>query len=274
MAEDLTPTHYGRSDIVERILAALPSDTDQAALKPQDLFAFDQLHGRELLATRDHVDRLAPRAGETILDIGSGIGGPARFIAANHDVSVQGIDLSPQFIDAARRLTAKTGQAERVSFVEASAEHMPFEDESFDGAVCLYVGMNLPDKPAVLREARRVLRPGGRLIWSEALETGHGPLPFPLPWASAPDASHTSTRPQLEAAISSAGLEILAAVDETPLILELARAAMQAGRAPDPGIRVANETVLGPDFLLHRKNYVGGLMTGALLSMVYELRRP
>lgn len=273
MAEDVSQTHYGRSDIVERILAALPPGTDLAALQPQDLFAFDQLHGRELLATKDHVARLAPQPGEIILDIGSGIGGPARFMAASHEVTLTGLDLSPQFVAAARRLTELTGLAGRVTFVEGSAEQMPFEGESFDGAMCLYVGMNLPAKLAVLREAHRVLRPGGRLIWSEALETGSAPLPFPLPWAGSAATSHTSTRPQLEAAIANGGFETVTAVEETGLIIDMARAAMQSGRPPDPGMRVANETVLGPEFMAHRKNYIGGLMSGALISMVYVLRR-
>ncbi len=271
MSDDVT-SHYGQNDIIGNILAALPNP-GATRLSPADLFPFDQLHGRELLATRDHVARLAPQPGENILDIGSGIGGPARFIASTFGCDVTGIDLTPQFVAAAKYFTTLTGLDSLVHFDQGDATAMPYEDGRFDASVCFYVGMNLPDHQAVLAEAFRVLKPGGRLLWTEAIMTGAVPIAFPLPWSRTAETSHTVTRATFEAALAKAGFELTAVSDETSAHVELAKAVMQSGIQPPPGVRAANETVLGPDFIEHRKNYIKNLMSGALVSLVFEARR-
>ena len=154
--------HYGSAGIVERVLAAIPgSDRPEFELKATDLFRFDQLHGRELVATKEHAARLSPGTSDHVLDVGSGIGGPARYMAHTFGCHVTGVDVTPQFVAAASRLTEACGLSELVQFLEADAEKLPLEDAAFDAATCFYVGMNLSDKPAVIREVHRVLKPGG-----------------------------------------------------------------------------------------------------------------
>ena len=173
--------HYGSTGIVERVLAAIPgSENPDFRLKAPDLFRFDQLHGRELVATREHAARLSPGALDHVLDIGSGIGGPARYMAHTFGCHVTGVDVTPQFVAASSQLTEACGLSDLVEFREIDAVKLPFEDASFDAATCFYVGMNL-DKPGVIKEVHRVLKPGGRFIWTEVvLAEGQSAL-YPLP---------------------------------------------------------------------------------------------
>jgi SAM-dependent methyltransferase len=149
------------------------------------LYPLDQLHGRQIAATREHLPRLRLDEGKHVLDVGSGIGGPARFMAATWGCRVTGIDLTAEFVAAARELTERCGLSGKVDFRRGDALHMPFADASFDRAACLHVAMNIADKPGLLREIRRVLKPSGRLVWSEIVRRAappdypsHGPRSF------------------------------------------------------------------------------------------------
>src|SRR6478672_4193870 len=135
--------HYRASGLTERLKTALTAlGPDEQRLTPQQLATLDQFHTRGLAATVE----LAKLAGITtdmsVLDVGSGVGGPARFLAATYGCQVMGIDLSESFVDAARYLTKRTGQSERVSFEAASALDLPFDDGRFDVVLLQHVAMN------------------------------------------------------------------------------------------------------------------------------------
>ncbi|MDB5506184.1 MAG: hypothetical protein JWR75_822 [Devosia sp.] len=266
-ADHAIVAHYSSSAITARILGALAERGDIAAgVTAEQLYPYDQLHGRELAATRDHVARLAPGPVSHVLDIGSGVGGPARYIAATTGARVTGIDLTPHFVVAATELTALVGLADTVDFVLGNAATLPFEDAKFDAAICFYVGMNLADKPAVLREIRRVLRPGGRLLWTEVV-AGTGAPKFPLPWAVDPERSHVGSEEDLRDGFMAAGFNCLDVVDETAAHLEVAARAQAAGAAPPPALVAVNEVVLGADFSERRRNYIASLISGSLRSV-------
>lgn len=265
--------HYGASDIVDRILAAVPwSAGGGTPLDPDRLFPFDQLHGRELLATRDHAARLNPEKRARLLDIGSGIGGPARYFASVFGCHVTGIDVTPEFVAAATELSRLSGLAGQVDFVEADAARMPFKATSFDHGYCFYVGMNLPDKPAVIGEAFRVLSAGAKLIWTEVTST-EGQAHYPLPWSRDTAGSHVVSRDTLVGSIRGAGFVVLSVDDETEAHLELARRAKAEGTLPPPGYMQANEVVLGPDFKERRLNYIRSLSEGSIASTVIVARK-
>ncbi|TJW06436.1 MAG: class I SAM-dependent methyltransferase [Mesorhizobium sp.] len=265
MAETDVVSHYGSNAIAARILAAVGKQ-DGGDLSPEMLFPYDQLHGRELAATRDHVERLAPQDDWRIIDIGSGVGGPARFVAAMTGARVTGIDLTPQFVEASIELTARVGLSEKADYVVGNATALPFADGSFDAAICFYVGMNVAAKTAVLQEIQRVLKPGGRLLWTEVV-AGSGDPQFPLPWARMPEASHVVDATTLRQNFLTAGFEILDWADETDAHVELALAAQRAGVRPTAEQIVVNEIVLGADFVERRRNYIKSLAAGALRSV-------
>jgi SAM-dependent methyltransferase len=265
--------HYGSQGLVDRILAAVPA-TRQARfqLGAPDLYPFDQLHGRELLATKDHAERLAPRRGQSVLDIGSGIGGPARYLATTYGCHVEGIDLTPEFVEAATDLSALCRLADEVHFARADATSLPFDGESFDAAVCFYVGMNLPRKAAVVAEAFRVLRRGGRIVWTEAVLSGHGEPVYPLPWAQDRATSFLVGQSVLEAMFREAGFTVEDVIDETEAHVELARQRAASGATPTREQQEANAVVLGPDHVGRRRNYIQSLSEGSLASQVIVAR--
>ncbi|PWJ86959.1 methyltransferase family protein [Mesorhizobium loti] len=259
---DIT-SHYGSDGIVERILAAVP---DANALVARQLYPFDQLHGRELGATQDHAARLAPSSTDRILDIGSGIGGPARFLADTYGCSVDGVDLTQAFVEASRRLTELCGLSDKVRFREANATKLPFAHATFDAAICFYVGMNIADKAAVIGEAFRVLKPRGRLIWTEAVLVDGDPH-YPLPWAVSPATSHLVDGDTLKSLFADAGFLVDDLIDETGEHIELALKRANAGIVPSPAQQQANEIVLGQEFVQRRRNYIRNLSEGKLASL-------
>ncbi len=266
--------HYGSPDIAQRVIAAASgSQAPGQRLRAEQLFPFDQLHGREIQATRDHAARLSPDPGDHLLDMGSGIGGPARYFATTFGCRVTGLDLTPQFVEAAKTLTEACDLQDRVHFQQGDLATMPFEDRAFDHAYCFYVGMNLPDRPAVLAETFRVLKPGGRLLWTEAVALSADPH-FPLPWARTPEASHVISEKDLCSAIETAGFEIIDIFDETEAQLELARHNKAHPSPPDAVNRQANEMVLGADFPQRCANYMRSLAEHRLSSVVILASKP
>lgn len=259
--------HYGSQGIVGRILAAVPGYSEDAfQLSAHHFFPFDQLHGRELQATREHAEKLAPRRDQRVLDIGSGIGGPARFIATTYGCRVTGVDLTPEFVAASNELSALCGLADRVHFEQADATHLPFEANAFDRAICFYVGMNLRDEADVVAEAFRVLKPGGRMLWTEATLTGKGEPVYPLPWAKDQGMSFLVAPAELRAMFQAAGFLIDEVIDESAAHVEFARQRAASRMVATDAQQEANELVLGQDLIERRKNYIRSLSEGSLAS--------
>ena len=131
--------HYARSGsgsaMAARIIAALRAHAGaDVAITPETLAPVDHLHGRGELATQELTALLEPRPGEAILDIGSGLGGPARWIATKFGCAVTGVDLTAEHCDAAGELNAICGVSDRVRILEGSALALPVPDASFDRA--------------------------------------------------------------------------------------------------------------------------------------------
>ena len=106
---------------------------------------------------------------DEVLDVGCGIGGPARFLATKFGCKVTGIDLTPEFIDVARDLNARVGLGDTIDLRVADALDLPFPDASFDVVWTQHVSMNIADKPGLYAELGRVLRPGGRLAFFDVV---------------------------------------------------------------------------------------------------------
>jgi SAM-dependent methyltransferase len=216
--------HYGNAGIAERVIEALrAANGPDAAVTPDSLAPFDHFHGRGLAGTQEIAARLALKPGEQLVDIGSGIGGPARWLAATFGVQVTGVDLTPEFCAAAEALNAVTGLAGRVRIIQGSALALPLPDAAFDAGYSQNVIMNIADKLLFYREAFRVLRPGGRLALSNLCAGPAGEPYFPAPWATTRNTSFLQTPEAMRADLIAAGFEIVDFRDITPETLEAQR---------------------------------------------------
>jgi SAM-dependent methyltransferase len=188
--EALVQGYYGRSDLLQRIEARL-TNAGVDPRKPgfRDLHPFDQLHGFGILATEEHAARAGVCDGMPVLDLGSGLGGSSRYLAAVCGCRVSAIDLTPEFVELARVPTARCGLADSIDYRQGSALALPFEDASFDHVWCHNVTMNIADRVTLAREVARVLRRQGRFSCVESAQGPAGPPVFPLPWASDPSES-------------------------------------------------------------------------------------
>lgn len=246
--------HWSMGDLAKTILAALEKagvDTENLAAK--DLEPIDNMHGGGAGATREMMALLSPTPDQHLLDIGSGIGGPARLLASEKGVKITGIDLTAEFCDVAAMLTEKTGLSGLVGFQQGSALELPFDDVSFDGAYTHNVTMNIPDKASFYAEAHRVVKPGGLFV-SVGLAKGLGGPPFfPVPWAKVPKDSYLVSPDETCWLIEEAGFEIVQMIDKTEAMLEFFDQDRKKAAAEGPPV-LSVQVILGADGLERLKN--------------------
>jgi ubiquinone/menaquinone biosynthesis C-methylase UbiE len=202
--------HYSRGDLLKRLKAALRDDgVDPFRPDIEALAPYDQFHGRGLEATQEMAESLTVAPTDQLLDVGSGIGGPARYLARRFGCRITGIDLTAEFCEVARHLSSLLQMDDTVRFEVGNALAMPFADATFDGAYSMNVSMNIADKAALYQEIRRVLKPGGWLMLSE-LAQGPGPdVDYPTPWARTAEASFLATPKDTLRALEQAGFEVV-----------------------------------------------------------------
>src|SRR5262249_41674095 len=145
---------------------------------------------------------------------------------------VTGIDLTPDFIAAARILTERTGLAGRIDFREASALAMSFADATFDAAVTLHVAMNIKDRPALYREVARVLKPGAAFCIYDVMKGAGEGLRYPVPWAQTAATSRLVTPDEMQELLASAGFDVLETEDRTPFGITFFRERLAAPPPP------------------------------------------
>lgn len=240
---------YGVSDLVARVEGVLQSAGLGDGVIPWAALApLDQFHVGGAAATTALAERLGITVGASVLDVGCGLGGPARHLASVYGCSVTGIDLNPSLIGLAVMLTRRTGLADRVTHLTGDATELPFEPESFDYAWTQHVAMNIADRHALYAGVHRVLRPGGRFALYDVV-AGDGPVQFPVPWARDPAASFLLTPDATRTVLEACGFRVVEWTDAT----EAGQAWFQSQAAaaqdrPEPLKPLALPLIMGPDF--------------------------
>lgn len=261
--------HYGgEGDIVEAISASLrKAGKDTASLTTADLASVDEFHigGRPAtLALARHL-KLSPSS--LMLDIGSGLGGPARTAAETYGCAVTGVDLTPAFCRAAAVLSTWVKLSHLVRFEQGDATALPFGDTTFDAAMTMHVAMNIAAKDQMYAEARRVLKRGGRFAIYDVLQGEGGKVLYPVPWAREPSISHLVTPSDMTDLLTGSGFSILETHDSTEESQRWfeALAARMANSAPPVTFRL----FLGDAFPAMAANQVRNLKERRIRTVSY-----
>jgi ubiquinone/menaquinone biosynthesis C-methylase UbiE len=260
--EQQVAAHYTRGMLEEKILGALRSTgKNLGELRTDDLAALDDLHvgGRE--ATQALAAVMQLRAGMHLLDVGCGIGGPARYFA-ERGCQVTGVDLSEEFVRVAEILTRMVKLDHNVKFRQASALELPFASGTFDGAYEIHAGMNIEDKPRVFREVARVLKSGARFAIFDVMRTGDGAFEFPVPWALSPETSFVASTEDYREALRAAGFRIEHQRERRQFALEFFQRMMAQAAAAGPPLGV--HLLMGDRTPIMLKNIMAAISSGTL----------
>lgn len=265
--------HYSVPGLAERVLKALAAaglGADRIA--PEALGPIDEFHIGGRAATVHAVAKMALAPDSHVLDVGCGLGGATRYIAATHGCRVTGIDLTPDYITVARILAERTGLADRIAYHVASALDMPFADAAFDAAVTLHVAMNIEDRAGLYREVARVLRPGAVFCIYDVMKGAREGLPYPVPWADTPATSHLVTPMAMRALLTGAGFSIEDIEDRTDFGISFFRERLAAGTgAPPPPLGL--HLLMGTNTREKFQNVLAGLEGECICPVVMVARR-
>lgn len=267
--EGAVASHYTQGSLERTLFSALEAaGKDPDRLVTGDLAGIDEFHLGWAAATEELAEDLGFTHAMHVLDVGSGIGGPARHLAEALGCSVTGIDLTAEFVAVAEAVTRRCHLSGRVSFVQGSALALPFEAASFDGATLFHVGMNIADKDSLFREIRRVLKPGARfgvydIMHQGQTHNGLGELPFPMPWAMSSATSFVEPPSRYRQALAQAGFSLELERSHRDLALKLGRE-MREKVARDGPSPLGPQVLMGENAPLRIGNVMSALADGLI----------
>lgn len=250
--------HYAQTDLAASILNALRhAGKNLDALTIDDLAPVDQFHVRGKQSTLELAQRAGISAGQRILDVGGGLGGPARTLATLFGCDVTVVDLTEEYCRVGEMLTARLGLSDQVRHQHANAMALPFPDASFDLVWTQHSTMNIEDKPSVYAEFQRVLRHDGRYASQEIMQGEATPIYFPVPWARDPSISFLQPPAAIRRLVEAAGFLSSHWVDETAKAREWYEKRIQSTAAGLPALGI--HLLLGEDMMAMSRNQIRNL---------------
>jgi len=267
---DRVASHYSENlQLADAIVEKLRSvGKDLNKLTTADLVVVDEFHIRGRKATLELGEKMNLNARSHVLDIGSGLGGPARALAETYGCRVTGIDLTQAFCDAATALSDLVGLDSHVSFKQGNATNLPFENQTFDAAMTIHVAMNIAAKDKMYMEARRVLKPGGVFAVYDVLQGEGGEVLYPVPWARDPSISHLATPDEMKSLLAGAGFKLLDVQDSTEESQSFFER-MTAQMAKTGTLPVIWQLFLGEDFPAMTRNQVRNVTERRIRTVSY-----
>ncbi|NNF99170.1 MAG: methyltransferase domain-containing protein [Desulfobacteraceae bacterium] len=266
---------YGPENLDEKVALVLEeSCLDPETASGDDLTAFDELHigGRGATLALATVAGLTPN--DVVLDVGSGLGGPARTLASRIGCRVKGIDLTSAFCRTATELSKAAGLTDRVTFHHGDALNLPFENQKFDVVWNQHFAMNVEEKGPLYKEEYRVLRSGGKLALHEIVAGPNDPPYYPVPWARKPSISFLVTEDRLRYIAASEGFDVEKWVEVSEEALDWYDAVAQrnrSGKGPSP---LNQMLVFGQDLPVMAKNMKRNLKEKRIKVIRALLRKP
>ncbi|ABL83949.1 class I SAM-dependent methyltransferase [Nocardioides sp. JS614] len=266
--------YSGPRGLVAAIGSALDAaGMERASLRPADLAPVDEFHIRGRAASLEILEALGLDADSHVLDLGSGLGGPARTLAELSGCTVTGVDLTSEFCEVATALSQWTGLSDRTRFQAGDATATGLPDAAVDAALTVHVGMNIPDKAALYAEAFRVLRPGGRFVVYDVLQGEGGEVRYPVPWADDPSTSFLATPQDMRGLLPEAGFELISEADSSDESLTWFQE-MRARIERDGPPPVTFAAFLGDRFGQMAANQVANLAERRIRTVMYTCSRP
>ena len=204
-------THYEHGSLIKVIEDGFnregkaPSD-----ITLDDMSVIDEFHIGGRQASEEFLDQLQLEERSLVLDVGCGLGGPARFVASRFGCLVSGIDLTQEYVDTGNVLSNWVGLDKKVILQQGSAMALPFPDGQFDAAYMMHVGMNIADKKSLFSEVFKVLKPGGIFGIYDVMQVGSGEMEYPAPWAASENTSALASPQDYRTGLKEAGFNILA----------------------------------------------------------------
>ena len=268
--------HYAADGLRERLTAGLAqAGLAEGPIDWKQLAQLDQFHTRGLMASSELAEALDAKAGETLLDLGSGFGGPARFIAATRGVHVTGIELSDLYVTIANEFSERTGLSDKAKFVQGDAAALPFDANSFDLAWTLHVSMNIEDKSGFYAGVHRVLKPGGKFAIYDVAKGTTEPVLYPAPWSPVPEFSFLCTLEETRHQLLESGFTILTYQDATTEAIGwLSKIQAATPPQPDAPKRVTLGQTIGPQVLPMLRNMGQNFMEGRTRVLRAIVQKP
>jgi SAM-dependent methyltransferase len=234
--------HWATGDVYARIMQAM----EAASISPdtvtlEQMAPVDHFHARGLPATIDLADALPIEAGHHIVDIGCGLGGPARYLAERFGCRVSGVDITKPFVEAANKLTALLKMEAQVEVELGDGQHLPYGDAMFDGGYTQHVTMNIADRARFFGEAFRVLKPGAFFALTEHGLGPKGNPHYPCPWSDDGSGAYLVTPAETVACLEGAGFVDIEAENTGAKYLAGYRRAMELaaqGALPPFGVHI------------------------------------
>ena len=208
-------SHYFVSELYNNILDKLKTiGVDLNNVKRTDLSSVDEFHVRGLEVSKELAQQITS-SNLKVLDVGCGLGGPARMIADEKSCAVTGLDLSQEFINTAKALSKLVNLDSKTTFLKADALDLPFEKNSFDIVWTQHVQMNIFEKKKFYSEIFRVLKTGGKFLYYDIFKSSDNDINYPMPWASRQDLSHLINIAELEKILNSIGFNSFSKKNQT-----------------------------------------------------------
>ena len=269
MNEKVSAHYNSVEDLVGRITAGLQrAGKNLDNLSAVDLAAIDEFHFRGRKATLQLAEYMNLNEAARVLDIGSGLGGPARTLAEEYGCHVIGIDLTRAFCEVADVMSEWVNLTDRTEFRQGDAMNLPFSEDQFDAAMTIHVAMNLAAKDKMYEQARRVLKPGGIFAVYDILQGEGGEAIYPAPWARNSSISHLATPEEMETLLSEAGFVVLDINDSTKDSLNWLEA-RTAGTTQAVSTPVTIQILFDDDFPQMVRNQTRGLRERRIRTVSY-----
>lgn len=265
--------HYTSGALQAQVEAGLAKARAQRDAPAVDhLAGVDEFHIGGRTATEMACQRLALAPALKVLDVGCGLGGAARFMAGRYGVEVEGIDLTPEYIEVGNALTRMVGLEDKVRLIEGSALSLQYKDNHFDRATQFHVGMNIEDKARLFAGIARVLKPGGLFAVYDVMRTGDGLLDYPVAWARDESTSFVAPVESYQSALAAAGLEVEATEIKKDLGLAFfaqMKARMAESGPPPLGLHL----VMGSDAPAKASNMAKNIAKGLIAPVLMLARK-